>query len=166
MRCTTRARLSWTWRSRWRWGGNALANITVLRADPGLYGQVASDPTVSRMTAGLAADTPAALWAINSTRAAARATAWKLADLKLRHRRPARCKHRIRISKDPGLRKLPSEAFAQNQIWCAVVALAGDLLAWMGMLALTAHEARRRDPKRLPLRLFTIPAVPARAAPG
>lgn len=86
----------------------------------------------------------------------------QLADLELRHRRRARCEDRIRIAKDTGLRNLPLKAFAQNQIWCAIVALASDLLAWMGMLALTGHEARRWEPKRLRLRLFTIPAVLAR----
>lgn len=86
----------------------------------------------------------------------------QLADLELRHRRRARCEDRIRIAKDTGLRNLPLKAFAQNQIWCAIVALATDLLAWMAMLALTGHEARRWEPKRLRLRLFTIPAVLAR----
>ena len=42
--------------------------------------------------------------------------------------------------------------------------LASDLLAWMGMLALTSHDARRWEPKRLRLRLFTIPASIARSA--
>ncbi|PFG32386.1 IS1380 family transposase [Sanguibacter antarcticus] len=88
--------------------------------------------------------------------------AGQLADLELRHRRRARCEDRIRIAKDTGLRNLPLKAFAQNQIWCAIVALANDLLAWMGMLALTDHQARRWEPKRLRLRLFTIPAVIAR----
>ena len=44
------------------------------------------------------------------------------------------------------------------------MALATDLLAWMGMLALTRHDARRWEPKRLRLRLFTIPASIARTA--
>jgi len=44
------------------------------------------------------------------------------------------------------------------------VALASDLLAWMGMLALTGHDARRWEPKRLRHRLFTIPATIARTA--
>ena len=88
----------------------------------------------------------------------------QLADLELRHRRRARCEDRIRVAKDTGLRNLPLKAFAQNQIWCAIVALASDLLAWMGMLALTTHEARRWEPKRLRLRLFTIPAVITRTA--
>ena len=42
--------------------------------------------------------------------------------------------------------------------------LASDLLASMGMLALTSHDARRWEPKRLRLRLFTIPAAIARTA--
>lgn len=63
-----------------------------------------------------------------------------------------------------GLTNLPLHGFAQNQIWCAIVALASDLLAWMGMLALTDHDARRWEPKRLRHRLFTIPATIARTA--
>ena len=50
----------------------------------------------------------------------------------------------------------PLHEFTQNQIWCAVVALACELTAWMQMLALTGHEARRWEPKRLRLRLFSI----------
>ena len=78
----------------------------------------------------------------------------QLADLELRHRRRARCEDRIRCAKDTGLRNLPLHGFAQNQLWCEIVALACDLLAWMQMLALTG-EARRWEPKRLRLRLFT-----------
>ncbi len=40
--------------------------------------------------------------------------------------------------------------------------LASDLLAWMGMLALTSHDARRWEPKRLRHRLLSIPASIAR----
>lgn len=54
------------------------------------------------------------------------------------------------------------KAFAQNQIWCAIVALAGNLPAWVGMLALAGHEARRWEPKHLRLRLSAIPTVLAR----
>jgi hypothetical protein len=78
----------------------------------------------------------------------------QLADLELRHRRRARCEDRIRCAKDTGLRNLPLQGFAQNQIWCEIVALACDLLAWMQMLALRG-DARRWEPKRLRLRLFT-----------
>jgi hypothetical protein len=82
----------------------------------------------------------------------------QLADLELRHRRRARCEDRIRNAKDTGLINLPLHEFTQNQIWCAIVALAVELLAWMQMLALTDHEARRWEPKRLRLRLFSIAA--------
>src|SRR5215472_14683987 len=78
----------------------------------------------------------------------------QLADLELRHRRRARCEDRIRCAKDTGLRNLPLKGFAQNQVWCEIVALACELLAWAQMLALIG-EARRWEPKRLRLRLFT-----------
>jgi hypothetical protein len=78
----------------------------------------------------------------------------QLADLELRHRRRARCEDRIRCAKDTGLPNMPLHGFEQNQIWCEIVALAGELLAWMAMLALTG-PARRREPKRLRLRLFS-----------
>ena len=88
----------------------------------------------------------------------------RLAALELRHRRRARCEDRIRIAKDTGLTNLPLYSFAQNQIWCAIIALAVDLTAWMQLLALTSHDARRWEPKRLRHRLFTIPATLARTA--
>ncbi len=78
----------------------------------------------------------------------------QLADLELRHRRRARCEDRIRNAKDTGLRDLPLKGFAQNQVWCEIVALACELLAWTQMLAL-AGQARRWEPKRLRLRLFS-----------
>jgi hypothetical protein len=50
----------------------------------------------------------------------------------------------------------------QNKIWCPVVSLAGELTAWMQMLALTrpdgSHPARRWEPKRLRLRLLSAAA--------
>jgi Transposase DDE domain group 1 len=79
----------------------------------------------------------------------------QLADLELRHRRRARCEDRIRNAKDTGLRTLPLHGYGQNQLWCEVVALACELLAWMQMLALTG-AARRWEPKRLRLRLFSV----------
>jgi hypothetical protein len=78
----------------------------------------------------------------------------QLADLELRHRRRARCEDRIRCAKDTGLRNLPLQGFTHNQIWCELVAMACDLLAWMQMLALTG-KARRWEPKRLRLQIFT-----------
>jgi hypothetical protein len=89
-------------------------------------------------------------------------TRGQLADLELRHRRRARAEDRIRCAKDTGLANLPLHDFAQNEIWCALVALAADLTAWMQTLALTGHEARRWEPKRLRLRLLSIPARHAR----
>jgi Transposase DDE domain group 1 len=79
----------------------------------------------------------------------------QLADLELRHRRRARCEDRIRCAKDTGLRNLPLKGFAQNQLWCEIVALACELLAWTQMLALDG-VARRWEPKRLRLRLFSV----------
>jgi hypothetical protein len=78
----------------------------------------------------------------------------QLADLELRHRRRARCEDRIRNAKDTGLRNLPLHGFAQNQIWCELVAMASELTAWMAMLALDG-PARAWEPKRLRLRLFS-----------
>src|SRR5438270_8539925 len=78
----------------------------------------------------------------------------QLADLELRHRRRARCEDRIRCAKDTGLRNLPLQGFAQNQLWCEITALACELLAWTQLLALTG-QARRWEPKRLRLRLFS-----------
>ncbi len=86
----------------------------------------------------------------------------QLADLELRHRRRARCEDRIRNAKDTGLRNLPLHGFAQNQIWTEIVALACELLAWTAMLALDG-EARRWEPRRLRLRLFTAAGRLARS---
>lgn len=62
-------------------GGDCLADVAVVRAQPELFGAVASDPTVSRLIETLAADQEAAVAAIRAARAAARAAAW-------RHRSP------------------------------------------------------------------------------
>jgi hypothetical protein len=67
-----------------------------------------------------------------------------------------------READDTGLRNLPLKGFAANQLWCEVVALACDLLAWTQMLAL-AGNARRWEPKRLRLRLFSVAGRLARS---
>ena len=54
-------------------GGDCLADIAVLRAEPGLLGPVASDPTVSRLIDTLAKDADTALAALARARAHARA---------------------------------------------------------------------------------------------
>ncbi len=82
----------------------------------------------------------------------------QLPQLELRHRRRARAEDQIRSAKDTGLTNLPLHDFAQNQIWCAIVALACELLAWLAMLALAGSDARRWEHKRLRLRLLSIPA--------
>lgn len=88
----------------------------------------------------------------------------QLPDLELRHRRRARAEDRIRTAKATGLTNLPLHGFAHNQIWVAIVALAVELTAWMQLLALTGHPARRWESKRLRLRLFSIAGRIARHA--
>ena len=89
-------------------------------------------------------------------------TRGQLADLELRHRHRARCDDRIRNAKDTGLRNLPLTSFAQNQIWIAVVQLATELTSWLQMLALTGTGARRWEPKRIRLQLFSVAGTIAR----
>jgi hypothetical protein len=57
--------------------------------------------------------------------------------------------------KNTGLRNLPLKGFAQNQLWCEIVALACELAAWTQLIAL-AGEAPRWEPKRLCLRIFAV----------
>ena len=60
-------------------GGDCLADITVLRSDPGVFGRVASDPTVSRVVDALAGDADHVLAAVARVRAHARALVWRRA---------------------------------------------------------------------------------------
>ncbi|MBF6302927.1 IS1380 family transposase [Nocardia amamiensis] len=60
-------------------GGDCVSDLAVLRDEPGVFGPVASDPTVSRLVAVLAADASKVLSAIASARADARGHAWVLA---------------------------------------------------------------------------------------
>jgi hypothetical protein len=60
-------------------GGDCPADVAALRAQPGLLGPVASDPTVSRLVHTLAGD-PAALAAIRAARAAGHARLVGLTD--------------------------------------------------------------------------------------
>jgi hypothetical protein len=53
-------------------GGDCLADVAALRAQPELCGPVASDPVISRLVSVLAADGPRALRSIRKARAAAR----------------------------------------------------------------------------------------------
>jgi len=60
-------------------GGDAACDVGVLRAQPGVFGPVASDPTVSRLITRLATDVEAALAAITAARAVARQRVWQAA---------------------------------------------------------------------------------------
>lgn len=57
-------------------GGDCLADAAVLRAQPELFGAVASDPTISRLIDALAEDSAAVIAAVRGARAAARVTVW------------------------------------------------------------------------------------------
>lgn len=57
-------------------GGDCAADLAVVRAQPELFGQVASDATVSRLITILADDVDAALGAIRTARAHARSQVW------------------------------------------------------------------------------------------
>ncbi|MFE9400063.1 IS1380 family transposase [Streptomyces flavidovirens] len=80
-----------------------------------------------------------------------------IAELELRHRQRARAEDRIRAARATGLTNLPLHDAAQNRIWLEIVQLALELLAWLPMLALTG-TARRWEPRRLRLRLFSAAA--------
>jgi len=60
-------------------GGDCLTDLAQVRSEPAVFGQVASDPTVSRLIDTLAADAPSALPAISRARAAVRARVWAMA---------------------------------------------------------------------------------------
>jgi hypothetical protein len=60
-------------------GEDCLSDVAMLRAEPGLFGPVASDPTVSRLVDTLAGASPRVLTAIRLARAEVRERVWKLA---------------------------------------------------------------------------------------
>ncbi|KUO06071.1 hypothetical protein AQJ67_04555 [Streptomyces caeruleatus] len=112
----------------------------MLRAEPAVFGPVASDPTLSRLLATDTADEA-------------------IAALEPRHRRRARAEDRIRAAHSTGLRNLPLHDTAQNQVWLEIVQIVLDPPAWMPLLALNGN-ARLREPRRLRLRLFSTAAQP------
>jgi hypothetical protein len=57
-------------------GGDCLADVAAVRAQPEVFGTVASDPTVSRVFTALAGDVDAAVAAIRHARSEARAVVW------------------------------------------------------------------------------------------
>jgi len=74
-------------------------------------------------------------------------------SLDLTHRGHARVEDRIREGKDCGLRNLPFQSFAHNQVWLWLVMLAQDLIAWTKQLCL-AEQARAWELKRLRYRML------------
>ncbi|ANZ13531.1 Transposase DDE domain group 1 [Streptomyces noursei ATCC 11455] len=60
-------------------GGDCLADVGMLRAEPAVFGPVASDPTVSRLIDTLARGGKRALTALRTARAEVREHVWKLA---------------------------------------------------------------------------------------
>lgn len=60
-------------------GGDCLADVGMLRAEPAVFGPVASDPTVSRLIDTLASAGPRAPAAIRAARAEVRERVWRLA---------------------------------------------------------------------------------------
>ncbi|NUL03188.1 IS1380 family transposase [Streptomyces lunaelactis] len=60
-------------------GGDCLADVGILRAEPDVFGPVASDPTVSRLIDALAASGPKALAAIRGARSQVRTRVWEMA---------------------------------------------------------------------------------------
>ena len=85
-----------------------------------------------------------------------------IAYLEALHRGRGRAEQRIRDAKDTGLRNLPSESFAINAAWLAIVLMAQDLMAWAQHLCLDG-ELARAEPKRLRYCLFHTAAVITRS---
>lgn len=78
-----------------------------------------------------------------------------IAIVECRHRQHAHVEDRIRDDKDTGLSKFPFKAFALNEVWLEIVALAHDLIVWTQTLAL-AGEIAKAEPKRLRYRLLHV----------
>ncbi|MCX4411247.1 IS1380 family transposase [Streptomyces sp. NBC_01764] len=60
-------------------GGDCLADVALLRAEPAVFGPVASDPTVSRLVGQLASGGKRVLAALRTARAEVREHVWRLA---------------------------------------------------------------------------------------
>jgi hypothetical protein len=78
-----------------------------------------------------------------------------IAVVECRHRQHAHVEDRIRDDKDTGLSKFPFKAFALNEVWLEIVALAHDLIVWTQALALDGDLAKA-EPKRLRYRLLHV----------
>jgi Transposase DDE domain group 1 len=76
-----------------------------------------------------------------------------IAVLELRQRQRAHVEDHIRNDKDTGLRKLPFQDFAMNQVWLYLVLIAHDLISWSQTLLLDG-ELAQAEPKRLRYQLL------------
>ena len=107
-------------------GGDCLADAAVIRAQPELFGAVASDPTISRLIDTLGEDSAAVITAIRGARAAARATVWG-------HRSPVPRADPVIIDLDATLITAHSEkegATPTLQAWLRVSPLVGVRRPW------------------------------------
>jgi hypothetical protein len=82
-------------------------------------------------------------------------TGQDIAMIECRHRQHAHVEDRIRDDKDTGLSKFPFKAFAHNEVWLTIVALAHDLIVWTQALLLTGQLAKA-EPKRLRYQLLHV----------
>jgi hypothetical protein len=78
-----------------------------------------------------------------------------IAIVECRHRQHAHVEDRIRDDKDTGLSKFPFKAFAHNEVWLEIVALAHDLIVWTQALLLDGDLAKA-EPKRLRYQLLHV----------
>ena len=78
-----------------------------------------------------------------------------IARVECRHRQHAHVEDRIRDDKDTGLAKFPFRAFAHNEVWIEIVALAHDLIVWTQALLLDGQLAKA-EPKRLRYQLLHV----------
>jgi hypothetical protein len=86
-----------------------------------------------------------------------------IAFLEALYRGRGRCECAIRDAKDTGLSHFPSQSFAINEAWLAVVLMAGDLLAWTRALCLDG-DLQRAEPKRLRYTLLHTAGIVVRSA--
>ena len=78
-----------------------------------------------------------------------------IARLEARHRAHARVEDRIRCARETGLRNLPFQDFAPNEVWLELVLMAQDMLCHTQRLCLDG-ELARCEPKRLRHRLLHV----------
>jgi hypothetical protein len=146
-------------------GGDCAAGVAVVRAQPALFGPVASDATVSRLISVLAGDVDAAIAQLpEHERAQVLVRTDTGGGVKefLHHMTKLGLHYSVGFYGMPpvveALARVPRQACraAHNQIWLEIVALAADLLVWTQTLAFTDQPARRWKPKRLRLRLLSV----------